>query len=153
MTEKRRAGRATDGPWQARFWATLRTIEAVFQKSGLIICLVIATFSTVVAAYAVWNVEAEARERRDATCELFERQERASIRRLTATYDYLENLPQSEYGSALTKAIVRGLDETEDDAQVAIAPVFCDEAGVGLGEKHHQDLPADRNYDDRAVKP
>jgi hypothetical protein len=150
MTENRRASDNLAAGW---FWVTLRKMDGVFKRLGLIVCLFIATFAVFVAYLAVRNVEGEARERRDATCELFERQEHAAVLRLISTYEYLETLPRSEYGSTLTKAVLRNLGATEADARAVIAPAFCNAPGVGLRERGAPELPEDRDYDDRGRKP
>jgi hypothetical protein len=158
MNEKRRAGRETDGPLQARFWATVRTLDAVFKKSGLIICLVIATLAVAIAGYAVRNVEqavddiakiqqaqaAEGLERRDQTCLVFERDARVAVeafrderRRLNRTLGYIRRIPPSEMDSQLNREIIAGLPQARDEvvkkwreARLTAAPVYCDEHGA-----------------------
>jgi hypothetical protein len=147
MNEKRRSGRDTDGPWQARIWATLRTLDAVFQKSGLIICLVLTTFSVAIAGYAVYTssqtvhkLDQEAEVRRSQTCETFEGAYAEQIRRLENTYVFLllpgirERSPDL-YDFALRElpTLERGA-ESDDDPFGPRVPAYCDDPNVGLPE-------------------
>jgi hypothetical protein len=140
MNEKRRA---SDNPATGWFWVTLRKLDGVFKRAGSIISLVVATAAVFIAGYAVFNVEAavddiaatqkaanfETLERRDQTCHIFESQHLTNVRRLEGTYEFLDNLPRSEWGSPLTRAVLRGLPALEAEARVDQAPPYCDEPG------------------------
>jgi hypothetical protein len=140
VIEPRPHRRASDGPVQARFWLTLRTIEAVFQKSGLIICLIIATFSVAIAAYAVWGIQNEADVRRSQTCESFESAYAEQIRRLENTYVFLTLPGIKERSPDLYALALRELTALETAARKDSDPFgprvpdYCDDEGVGLPE-------------------
>jgi hypothetical protein len=147
MTEQRRSGRDTDGPWQARFWATLRTLDAVFQKSGLITCLVLTTFSVAIAGYAVHTsaetvakLDQEAEVRRSQTCETFEGAYAEQVRRLENTYGFLllpgiRQRSPDLYDFAIRElpTLERGA-KSDDDPFGPRVPAYCDDPNVGLPE-------------------
>jgi hypothetical protein len=133
--------RATDDPGKGRMWVWLRRLDWAIR-------VFVPVFAVAVTAYAVVNVsnqndklEAQSRatiqesvERRDQNCVLFERQEKAAILRVVATYHYLRTLPAEDRGTNLTKAILRNLPAAEADAKAAVAPDYCNLRGVGLPE-------------------
>lgn len=84
--------------------------------------------------WAVLGIASQARTQRDGQCEVFERLEVAAIVKVRTQYAYLEELPREEYGSNLTKAIVRGLPSIYRDAEASRAPAYCNEKGIGLPE-------------------
>lgn len=138
------AYRVTDGRRTGRTWVWLRRIDWMVR-------LLVPVFAVAVAAYAVINITQESQERRDQNCILFERQAQASAQRLIGTYDYLETLPPSEYGTNLTRTIIRNLPTTEAEARATIAPAYCQEPGVGLKERPGDPkIPEHRDFSDRA---
>ena len=92
------------------------------------------------------RIVAENRERRDQSCALSERDHLADVKRLRRTYAYLRRLPRDEWGTNLTREVVRGLPDLEREARVDVAPAFCDEPNIGLPEPDPK-LPARRNFD------
>jgi hypothetical protein len=147
MTDERRSARASDGPVKARFWLWLRTLDAMFQKSGLIICLVIATFSVVIAGYAVWTssqtvhkLDQEAEIRRSQTCETFEGAYSEQIRRLENTYVFLLLPGIRQRSPDLFDFALRELPtleqgaKSDDDPFGPRVPAYCDDPNVGLPE-------------------
>lgn len=134
-----------DGPERRR----RRTVWTVLYGIWLNI---VPLFAVCLAGWAVLGVSSEARERRDQNCRVFEGQHLANVRRLTATYGYLETLPRSDYGNSLTLAVLRGLRSQEEEARLDTAPPYCDEPNVGLSEPDPK-LPAKRDFSDRAQQP
>jgi hypothetical protein len=114
------------------------------------------------AATLAGRLEREGRRRRDQACTQDERRHLDDVKRLRRTYEFLGGLPRSEWGTTLTKAIVRGLAEVERDARVDVAPRFCDEPGVeaerrgeppvGLPEPDPV-IPEPRNFDRLLKRP
>jgi len=145
--------RSTDGPVQGKVWAFLNKTEAVFAKITPLVSLIVATLAVAVTLYVVNLVINEGKERRDQNCLLFERQAHVAARRLQDTYAYLRTLPRDDYGSSITRAILRNLPVTEADARASVAPEYCSRPGVGL-----PDLPSDpkipmrQDFSDRAHK-
>jgi hypothetical protein len=80
--------------------------------------------------FAVGKTSREADERKNETCVLFERQERAAIDQLRRTYDYLRH-PSPQLGD-LNRLVVAQLPQVEADARASRAPSYCDPSGVGL---------------------
>jgi hypothetical protein len=94
-----------------------------------------------VAAWALINVEgdqerfqAEAKERRDQGCVIFERNQAEDILRLQRTYDYLAGLSSEQMREPINRAILAQLSSLEDDAELDDAPQYCDEPGIGQPE-------------------
>lgn len=82
-------------------------------------------------------------------CRLFENAHAGDVRALKERYRYLAQLPPEEYGTNLTRAIVRGLKVLERDARSDQVPGYCDfEAlGVGLGRQEPDPaVPARRDF-------
>lgn len=143
--------RASDGPVQSRFWAFLNKADAVFSKITPLISLTVATLSVAVAAFAVYNIEQEGKERRDQNCILFERQAQANAQRVIGTYDYLRTLAPEDYGTNLTKTIIRNLPTTEAEARATVAPAYCQKPGIGLPELGTDPkIPLHQDFSDRA---
>lgn len=131
--------RATDGPRQGRFWVWARRVDKVWQRLVPLFALL--------ALYIVLQGNAD---RRDQACKLFERQEQAAAQRVVGAYNYLRTLPQSDYGTNLTKTIVRNLPITEEEARATIAPDYCNEEGIGLPETTSDPkVPEHQDFSDR----
>jgi hypothetical protein len=152
MTEQERRWRPEDGSIKGRFWATLRTLDVVFQKSGALISLVIATFSVGIAFYAVYSLQAESEERRDQMCRLFEGDHMADVIRLERTYEFLDRTGKTDLSNSLRAEILRSLPELEREARNDSAPEFCDEEGIGLPEPDPV-LPPRRSFGDLGERP
>lgn len=78
---------------------------------------------------------------RNESCNLFERQERTAVIRVTASYHFLNGTPRKDYGTFLVKAIVRQLGDTYTEARDAKAPSYCDRKNVGLPERTEDGRP------------
>ena len=89
--------------------------------------------------------QSEGIKRRDESCRYFELQESVSTRRVLSTYDYLDHLPKSEWGSPLTQTIIQSLPDTYADAIANRAPDYCNDPGVGLKEPGSK-LPKKRDF-------
>lgn len=87
--------------------------------------------------------------RRNDNCLLFERQEKVAIEQVVSTYEFLDDLPRSEYGTPLTAAIVGNLSKQYKDAAATAAPEYCNEPvgskAVGLPETGLA-LPKQRDF-------
>jgi hypothetical protein len=92
--------------------------------------LVLAGASILLSAVLFTRLDSEGAQRRDQSCRLFEADHLADVQRLKRTYEYLDRLPVREYGSTLTREIVRSLPTLEDEARADSAPDFCDEPGA-----------------------
>lgn len=85
------------------------------------------------------QVEREGVERRDQACRSDESQHLAAVDRLKGTYAYLVTLPTNTSYAQLdqiSKAVVRNVPQTEEEARTDQAPEFCDETlpgGVAVG--------------------
>lgn len=110
---------------------------------------------TGLTVWAIIGIAAQARTQRDGQCQVFERLEVAAVKRVQTQYDYLEQLPSTERGSNLTKAILRGLESAYEDAVASKAPAYCGEKGVGLPEAPPYDpaLPEHQDFSHLAEKP
>lgn len=119
----------------------------------------VSTFAALKAISVTEKIQQEGVERRDQTCVLFEREQLAATFRVVRTYEYLDELPREDYGSNLTRAIVRGLPEQETDARLSQAPPFCDEKTengreIGLPEsKNDPKLPKHRDFSRLLERP
>lgn len=107
--------------------------------------LLVVTGLTLWAIFAtqahVDDIEQEGLARRDQTCRLFERDEKAAIDQLTGTYQYLRGLSVAELKSPLNQAVRAQLDQVESNARASNAPPYCDQPGVGLPESLEQPIP------------
>ena len=92
------------------------------------------------AKQAITRIAEEGKERRGQICLSFETTHLNEVQRLTDTYRFLRNLPESERDTTLTKAIVQNLPQLERDAKSdqdsdgIFVPGYCDDKGVGLPE-------------------
>lgn len=98
--------------------------------AALVFCAGAAAFCSVV----LLEFLDEQQERRNQICHVDERAQLQDVERLTNTYRFLADTPSAERDSTLTRAIVRGLPDTERDAREDDAPKFCDEPGLGRRE-------------------
>lgn len=87
-----------------------------------------------VAAVSVWLLVAERNDRADQICDITEADQRAEVRALGRTYDFLLDPKSKREAPGLYKAILAGLKQQEADAKRDNAPLFCDEDGVGEPE-------------------
>jgi hypothetical protein len=80
----------------------------------------------------------ESLERRDDNCTLFERQEETARTRIAGTYKLLGNIPRSEWGGTIAKAIANSVNNLYKDAKASKSPRYCNEARgqatIGLPE-------------------
>jgi len=114
----------------------------------LALFLIVACASVLVAGIAVKTVndtQAEAKERINSTCRLFEGESLYLVQGVRSTYDFLDTLPKSDWGTPLTIAIVTRLKDQYRMAQRSSAPAYCDKQGVGLEEPSAADCAADRS--------
>lgn len=135
-----------------------RLIEAraaaawAFAALGMLALVVSLVASIATQAATTKRIALEGAKRRNETCRLFERQELTNVTRVIRTYDYLDNLPRSEWGTVLTVAVVRGIPAQREDAMATVAPSYCNEPKgqpvVGLPEssKYQLELPPARDY-------
>lgn len=114
--------------------------------------LILAAASILLSAWLYARIVSEGRERRDQSCLQNERRHLDDVQQLRNTYEFLEHLPRSEWGTPLTRAIVRQLPQIERDARVDVAPKFCDEHGIGLPEPDPV-VPKRRNFDRLLHRP
>lgn len=96
---------------------------------------------TALVLFSIIQIEKEGRERRDQSCRIDERKQRADVQKLVQTYDFLTKLTpeqlneaRSGHGDLLNRAAVANLAQTEREALEDDAAPFCDEEGVGLPE-------------------
>lgn len=82
----------------------------------------------------VIKLEHEAIQRRNASCQITERDQRDEVRSLEVTYDYLVGLTDKQRQTPLNKLIIKELPRAESEAKRDNAPKYCDEPGVGLPE-------------------
>lgn len=151
MSEHGRAEERTDGDARDRLTALEESWAAAIVRqdrryrrvaygtllTGLLVLL------TVAAGFVAQRANQRANDqRRSESCRLFERQELAAKRQLVERYDYLARLPVADYGSTITRAIVRGLPAQYEDAVASTSPSYCDEPGVGLPEEGPSAPPA-----------
>lgn len=125
----------------------LRQIRMVL----LALCVGVVVNSTALAA-GFLRMVSESNAREHQTCMLFEREHLLNVQRLSNTYAYLSLLPESEYGTSLTRALVRQLPDLERGARADSAPEFCDQPGVGLREPDPP-VPARRDFSHLLRKP
>ena len=149
-------GRGPRGP-QGERGATVRTVSAFdwIVVLLLVVSLTIAFTAVYVTLYTRASVEdlehvlahvtQEARERRDGTCTLFERQELAAINQVVETYRFLDDASRADFRTPLVRAIVRQLPATYANAKAAAAPGYCRAPGIGLPGAPPR-LPAYRTY-------
>lgn len=126
------------------------------------LALVLAGASIMLSAYLFSRLATEGAERRDQSCEQFEGDHLADVKRLKRTYAYLDKLPREEWGKPITVAIVQQLPELEEQARKDSAPEFCDEPGakaeargedpVGLPEPD-PDVPDRRDFSALLKRP
>lgn len=90
------------------------------------------------AAEIARSIKAEGADRRDQTCRLFERDERAAVDRLVQTYDFLRRPGKLKNLVPVARAQVPAL---ESDARTSDAPPYCDAPGVGLPESLERPIP------------
>ena len=137
----------------------LRRANAVWRDLVPFVALGLAAWAVLINGQRTDEVEREALERRDQNCVLFERQEISHTQRVIRTYDYLDSLPRSEYGTNLTKAIVRGLPDQYAEAAANRAPAYCNEkpreplVGLPESEKFSPQLPRQRDYSHVLERP
>ena len=110
--------------WIERFWLLVIT--------GLVVWSLLEIDGTVEQVdQNVRTLRAETSERRNQTCELFERENRAAIDRLNRSYNYLSELSQPELIEPLNRAILSQIEQLELEAR-AKPPEFCLPPEVGL---------------------
>jgi hypothetical protein len=99
------------------------------------LALVLASASMLLSVFLFTLVRREGSERRDQSCRIAERKQRADVERLHRTYAYLlRELRAGRTDTPLNIEVLRGLGQAEAEAREDDAPPFCDEPGVGLPE-------------------
>lgn len=71
----------------------------------------------------------ESAERRDQICLSAEREHLNSVLRLKRTYFYLQQLTPHDRDMTINQFVLRTLPQVEDEANIDVAPAFCDEPG------------------------
>lgn len=85
-------------------------------------------------ARQVREQRAEAAERRDQTCLLFERSFRDDVNQLQARYDYLLGLTPRQRRTGLNRVIFAQLPTSRAHAVASRPPPYCAPTRVGLDE-------------------
>ena len=98
--------------------------------------MVLASFSLLASVYLYTNVRDVQRTGRDQSCVLFERQYRSAVDRINRTYAYVEKLTPRERRTAINRAVIQQIPQTEQDAHQARPPRYCDPSDVGLPGPH-----------------
>lgn len=104
----------------------------------VVIAIALSLWSTWISHQQIDRVRAEGAERRDQTCLIFERQQKAAVDQVGQTYRYLAGLTPKQLGEPLNRAVIANLPQLVHDATTAEAPVYCDAKGVGLPEPDPQ---------------
>lgn len=96
---------------------------------------------SILVVLTISRVQAESKTRADQNCKIFETQHLATVERLRNTYKYLLALTPDEralaasgHGNQLNILVMRNLKQTEAEAKIDPAPIYCDKPGVGLPE-------------------
>lgn len=135
VTTERRTSRKAGG-WRVLLRENWYRDLWLFVVTGLTLWAILATKAH------VDDIQREGVARRDQTCRLFERDEKAAIDQLVGTYQYLRGLSVAELKSPLNQAVAAQLDQVESNARASNAPPYCDAPGVGLPESLEQPIPS-----------
>lgn len=121
-------------------------------RFAVTVSVLLASASVFLSVVLFAHVSNEAQDRRDQECSIFEQRHLDTVGQLAATYQYLETLPSADYGTNLTKAVIRGLASQEQRARGLSVPIYCDAPGVGLDEPNPT-LPARRDFSALLKRP